>query len=41
MKELDPGGQMSKEQKNKKETKKPKAQSDGTKKEKKDPKRYD
>jgi hypothetical protein len=32
---------MSKEQKSNKETKKPKAQPDSTKKEKKDPKRYD
>jgi len=32
---------MSKEKKGNKESKKPKAQSDGTKKEKKDPKRYD
>jgi hypothetical protein len=32
---------MSKEKKGNKESKKPKAQSDGTKKQKKDPKRYD
>lgn len=32
---------MSKEQKSNKETKKPKAVSDGTKKQKKDPKRHD
>jgi hypothetical protein len=32
---------MSKEKKGNKETKKPKAESDGTKKPKKDPKRYD